>query len=65
MKKLLWFIAGISLGVVAARQLEENPKAQELASDVKRRAQEFGAAVAEGYREREAEIAAQQAESAN
>ena len=65
MKKLLWFITGISLGVLAARQLQENPKAQELASDVKRRAQEFGAAVADGFREREAEIAAEQAETAN
>ena len=65
MKKLIWFIAGISLGVAAARQLQENPKAQELAADVKRRAQEFGAAVADGYREREAEIAAEQAGTAN
>jgi hypothetical protein len=61
MKKLIWFIAGISLGIVTAQQLRENPKAQELATDVTRRAKEFGAAVSDGYREREAEIAAQAA----
>jgi len=64
-KKLLWFITGISIGVLAVRQLQESPKAQELAADVSRRAKEFGAAVAEGYREREAEIAAEQSTSNN
>lgn len=58
MKKLFWFAAGIGLGIAAARQLEENPKAQDLAADVSKRAKEFGAAVSEGFREREAEIAA-------
>jgi hypothetical protein len=61
MKKLLWFIAGISLGLAAAKQLSENPKAQVLANDVARRAKEFGAAVSEGYREREAELASAKA----
>lgn len=65
MKKLVWFIAGISLGVLAAQQLRENPKAQELANDVARRAKEFGAAVSDGYREREAEIAAEAAAKTN
>jgi len=59
MKKLLWFITGVSIGVIAANQLKENPKAQELANDLTRRAKEFGAAVAEGYREREAELSEQ------
>jgi len=59
-KKLLWFITGISLGVYAAKQLNENPKAQEFANDVTRRAKDFGAAVAEGYRERSTELAAEQ-----
>ena len=57
MKKLFWFVVGISLGVVASKQLNENPKAQELAADVSRRAKEFGAAVSDGFREREAELA--------
>jgi hypothetical protein len=65
MKKLIWFIAGISLRVLTAQQLRENPKAQELASDVTRRAKEFGAAVSDGFREREAEIAAEAANKTN
>jgi hypothetical protein len=65
MKKLIWFIAGISLGVLTAQQLRENPKAKELASDVTRRAKEFGAAVSDGFREREAEIAAEAAQKTN
>ena len=57
MKKFLWFVAGISIGLVATKQLNENPKAQELAADVTSRAKDFGAAVSEGFREREAELA--------
>ena len=65
MKKLLWFITGVSIGIYAANQLKENPKAQELANDISRRAKEFGAAVADGYREREAEIASEQSTANN
>jgi len=63
MKKLIWFLAGIGIGVAAVKQLNENPKAQELAADVSKRAKDFGAAVSEGFREREAELA--KAASAN
>ena len=65
MNKLIWFIAGVSIGVLTAQQLRENPKAKELASDVTRRAKEFGAAVSDGFREREAEIAAEAANKTN
>ena len=58
MKKLIWFIVGISIGAYASKQLKENPKAQEFAADVKDRARDFGAAVSDGFREREAELAA-------
>ncbi|MFM5905818.1 MAG: hypothetical protein ACKORF_06940 [Micrococcales bacterium] len=57
MKKFFWFLAGIGIGVTAVKQLNTNPKAQELAADVTKRAKEFGAAVSEGFREREAELA--------
>ena len=56
MKKLLWFVAGISLGVVAVKQLNENPQARLFADEATRRAKAFGAAVSEGFREREAEL---------
>jgi len=59
MKKFIWFVGGIAAGLFAAKQLRENPQAQELVDDATKRAKEFGAAVSEGFREREAEIAKQ------
>ena len=56
MKKLLWFAFGITLGVVAVKQLNENPQARVFADETSRRAKAFGAAVSEGFREREAEL---------
>lgn len=56
MKKLIWFGVGVSLGLVVAKQLQDNPQAQAIRDDVARRAKDFGAAVSEGYREREAEL---------
>ena len=61
MKKLIWFVAGIAIGTLAVRQLEDNPKAKEFVKEAKERAKDFGAAVSEGFREREAEIAGQTA----
>jgi hypothetical protein len=57
MKKLIWFASGIAAGLFAAKQLRENSQAQELVDDATKRAKEFGAAVSEGFREREAELA--------
>lgn len=58
MKRGFWLITGIAIGVVAARKLAENPGAQAVVDDAARRAKEFGAAVADGFREREAEVKA-------
>jgi hypothetical protein len=57
MGKLGWFAIGIALGAVAVTQLRDNPKAQAALDDAVTKAQEFGAAVADGFREREAELA--------
>ena len=58
MKRGFWLISGIAIGLVAARRLAENPKAQAVVDDAARRAKEFGTAVSEGFKEREAEISA-------
>jgi hypothetical protein len=58
MKRGFWLISGIAIGLVAARRLAENPKAQAVVDDAARRAKEFGTAVSEGFKEREAEITA-------
>jgi len=58
MSKLGWFVAGIAIGAVSVVQLRDNPKAQIALDDAIEVAREFGNAVAEGYQEREAELAA-------
>lgn len=56
MRKLFWLTSGIALGLVLARQIEQNPAAKAIAKDVEAAAREFGAAVSEGFREREEEV---------
>jgi hypothetical protein len=58
MKKLFWLISGVAVGLAVAKQIEQNPKAKAVAEDLKRAAIEFGSAFAEGYSERDAELAA-------
>jgi uncharacterized membrane-anchored protein YhcB (DUF1043 family) len=57
MKKLIWFMAGIALGAVAARQIEENPAARKAYEDAKASVAEFRDAVVEGFEERETQMA--------
>ncbi len=57
MKKIFWFVTGIAAGLAVAKQLAENPKAAAAVDEAAARAKEFGAAVTEGFREREAELA--------
>ena len=57
MRKLFWLISGISIGLVLAKRIEENPAAKSIAEDVKKAAREFGSAVADGFNEREIELA--------
>jgi hypothetical protein len=59
MRKAFWFITGIAAGLVAAKQLQENPKTKAIVDDVMVRVRELGDVVAEGFREREAELAAE------
>jgi hypothetical protein len=56
MKKLVWFIAGLAIGAVAARQIEENPAARKAYEEAKNSVSEFRDAVLDGFQEREAEL---------
>ena len=56
MSRLSWFLAGIGLGACAVVQLRDNPKAQQAVDELYEAAKDFGAAVADGYREREEEL---------
>jgi hypothetical protein len=57
MNKLFWLLAGVAIGAVAARQINENPQARKAYEEAKASLQEFADAVAEGYKERETELA--------
>lgn len=57
MKKFVWLVAGVAAGLYASKHLRENPQSQAIVDEAAKRAKEFGAAVSDGFREREAEIA--------
>lgn len=63
MKNAVWLIAGIAIGFVAAHQVSRTPQGQQFFDDVDSKAREFGAAVVEGYKQREAELRAAVAEA--
>ncbi len=56
MSKLGWLAVGAALGVLAVLQYRDNPKAKRVMDEAVGTAKDFGAAVAEGFREREAEL---------
>jgi hypothetical protein len=56
MNKLFWLIAGVAIGAVVAKQIEENPQARKAFEEAKASLQEFADAVSEGYKERESEL---------
>jgi hypothetical protein len=57
MKKLFWLVAGVAIGAVVAKQIEDNPQARKAYEEAKASLQEFADSVAEGYKDREIELA--------
>ena len=58
MKKILWLIAGIGIGFVVAHEVAKTPQGKDFFEDVDTKAKEFGSAVLDGYKAREAELRA-------
>ncbi|WP_394552237.1 hypothetical protein ACDF64_15415 [Agromyces sp. MMS24-JH15] len=58
MKSMLWFVAGVAAGFVAAHQINQTAPGREFFESVNAKARAFGAAVADGYHERDAELRA-------
>jgi hypothetical protein len=56
MKNLLWMIVGIAGGFVLAHQINKTQEGRRFFTGVDAKAREFGAAVADGYHQREAEL---------
>ena len=58
MKKILWLVAGVGIGFAAAHQINKTPEGRKFFEDVDSKAREFGGAVVDGYKAREAELRA-------
>jgi len=66
MKGVLLLAAGVAIGFVVAHQVAKTPQGKQFFDDVDAKAREFGSAVVDGYKAREAELkaAVQEAEDA-
>jgi hypothetical protein len=58
MKKFFLLLVGVALGFVVAHQYSKTPQGRVFFDDVDSKAREFGSAVIEGYKTREAELRA-------
>ncbi|HWH26149.1 MAG TPA: hypothetical protein VNT53_05835 [Pseudolysinimonas sp.] len=56
MKGLLLLTAGVIAGFVVAHQVAKTPQGRQFFDDVDAKAREFGEAVVDGYKAREAEL---------
>ena len=63
MRSALWLIVGIGVGFIAAHQVARTPQGKQFFDDVDEKAREFGSAVIDGYKQREAELRAAVAEA--
>jgi hypothetical protein len=63
MKGLLLLVAGIGVGFIAAHQVAKSPQGKQFFDEVDSKAREFGGALVDGYKQREAELRAAVAKS--
>jgi hypothetical protein len=63
MKNLFLLVVGVAIGFLAAHQVAKTPEGKQFFEDVDARAREFGSAVIDGYKAREAELRAAVAEA--
>ena len=63
MKGILLLAVGVAAGFVIAHQVAKTPEGQKFFDDVDSKAREFGSAVVDGYKAREAELRAAVAEA--
>jgi hypothetical protein len=58
MKSILFLIVGVAAGFVIAHQVSRTEQGKKFFDDVDSKAREFGSAVVDGYKTREAELRA-------
>ena len=63
MKGLLLLVVGAAAGFVIAHQVAKTPQGRQFFDEVDAKAREFGSAVVDGYKAREAELRAAVAEA--
>ncbi len=51
MKKLFWLAAGVTVGLIAAKEIEKNPKAKAAYDDATSKLRNLAQAFIEGYEE--------------
>ncbi len=56
MKSAVWLIIGVFGGFVAAHQINKTPQGKQFFTELEGKVKDFGSAVADGYRAREAEL---------
>ena len=56
MKGLLLLTVGVAAGFAIAHQVSKTPEGQKFFADVDKKAKDFGDAVVQGYKSREAEL---------
>lgn len=63
MRGFLMLVAGIGIGFIAAHQVAKSPQGKQFFDEVDSKAREFGGALVDGYKQREAELRAAVAKS--
>lgn len=63
MKGILLLAVGVAAGFIIAHQVAKTPEGKKFFDDVDSKAREFGSAVIDGYKAREAELRAAVAEA--
>lgn len=56
MKNVFWLLVGVAAGFVIAHEVNQTKQGRQFFSNLDTKAREFGEAVSEGYRTREAEL---------
>ena len=58
MKNFIWLAVGVAVGFVVAHEANKTRQGKQFFNDLDAKAREFGEAISDGYREREAELRA-------
>ncbi|MGO4105757.1 hypothetical protein AB4Y63_17595 [Leifsonia sp. YAF41] len=58
MKNFIWLVVGVAAGFVVAHEVNKTQQGKQFFSDLDAKAREFGEAMSDGYRQREAELRA-------